>query len=119
MLKANNNENGINAKYFVKGNNEPVLSRNEKNIDFMWEMKSPDSSIQVDQFREARFDTYIHPTVDGKYTLKFIIGGGSCVVYDDEWGGAPIAIIDSNRDGGISTANIDITKGNTFHLCMI
>lgn len=121
MLKSkdNTNDGGVNARYYKKGSDEPVVSKVVDNINYMWEMKSPDPAIKVAEFREARFDTWIYPTVDGKYTLKFIVGGGSALAYNNEWGGAPIAIIESNRDNGIETANIDMQKGIPYHLCLI
>jgi len=119
MLKANDNENGVNVRYYKKGAGEPVVSKTVNNINYMWEMKSPDPAIKVDEFREARFDTWIYPIVDGKYALKFIVGGGSALVYNNEWGGAPIAIVENSRNNGIETANIDMKKGIPFHLCLI
>jgi len=119
ILSPVNGKNGFHACYYVKGKNEPVVERTESNINFMWEMKSPDPSIQVDQFREARFDAQIMPPVDGKYTFRFIIGGGSALVYNNEWAGAPMAIADPGRGTATVTAAVDLKKGVTFHLCVI
>ena len=118
MLKADDTTAGVNARYYRHGSNDPVVTKVVENVDYMWEMKSPVAEIKVEDFREARFDTWIHAKEDGKYTLKFITGGGSLLAYNNEWAGAPIVIQPSNR-GGVVTANIEIRKGNPYHLCVI
>ncbi len=118
-LKSDNGQNGFTARYFVKGKNDPVLQRIDPTVNFMWEMKSPDPSINVNDFREARYDAKVMPPVDGKYTFRFIVGGGSALVYNNEWGGAPIAIADPGRGSGTVTATVDLKKGSPYHLCVI
>lgn len=118
LLKANDTTQGVNARYYRHGSNDPVVTKVVENVDYMWEMKSPVPEIKVEDFREARFDTWIHAKEDGKYTLKFITGGGSLLAYNNEWAGAPIAISPSNR-GDVVTANVEIRKGSPFHLCVI
>jgi beta-glucosidase len=110
---------GYNAQYFVKGNNSPVITRVEPNVNFMWEMRSPDKSIKVEDFREARFDTEIIPPADGKYTLRFIVGGGSMWAYKDIFAGAPIAVADPSKGNGTVTANVDLKKGIPYRLCIV
>ena len=83
---------GFTAQYFVQGSDQPVLTRVEQAVDFMWEMKSPDASILADKFREARFEMKFIPPVDGKYTFRFTAGGGIAYVYNNEWAGAPVTI---------------------------
>ncbi len=46
----------IKAMYSVKGSDNPVLTRKEDKINFMWEMRSPDPSIPVGNWREARYE---------------------------------------------------------------
>ncbi|MCI1741714.1 MAG: glycoside hydrolase family 3 C-terminal domain-containing protein [Prevotella sp.] len=118
-LKSDNGQNGFTARYFVKGKNDPVLQRIDPTVNFMWEMKSPDPSINVNDFREARYDAQVMPPVDGKYTFRFIVGGGSALVYNNEWAGAPIAIADPGRGSGTVTATVDLKKGSPYHLCVI
>ncbi len=118
-MKPVNGVNGFRARYYVKGKEKPVMERVESNVNFMWEMKSPDPSIDVNAFREARFDAQIMAPVDGKYTFRFIVGGGSALCYHDEWGGAPIAIADKGRGAGTVTAAVDLKKGTPYHLCVI
>lgn len=109
---------GIKAEYYIKGKSTPVITRIEKNIDFMWEMKTPDSSIPVDKFREVRFQAIVNPPVDGKYTFRFIYGGGSVRVYTEGFAGAPIAI-SSPSDKGITTASVDLKHGESYHLNVV
>lgn len=118
-LKPVNGKQGFHAQYFVKGNDKPVVERTEPTVNFMWEMKSPDPSIKVDEFREARFDAEVQAPVDGKYTFRFFVSGGSALVFNNEWGGAPIAIADANQNDGYVTATIDLKKGATYHPCII
>ncbi|MDP4186123.1 MAG: glycoside hydrolase family 3 C-terminal domain-containing protein [Bacteroidota bacterium] len=116
VLKPINGVKGFRARYYIKGKEEPVLEKVVPNVNFMWEMKSPDPSIDVNEFREARFDAEIIPPVDGKYTFRFIVGG-SALCYHDEWAGAPIAIADKGKGMGTVTASVDLKKGVPYHLC--
>ncbi|MDP4275157.1 MAG: glycoside hydrolase family 3 C-terminal domain-containing protein, partial [Bacteroidota bacterium] len=119
VLKPVNGVRGFNARYYIKGKKDPVLTRIDKKVDFMWEMKAPDKSINVEDFREARYDAEIIPPVDGKYTFRFISGGGSAIAYNNEWAGAPMAIADPARGNGNVTASVDLKKGIPFHLCVV
>jgi len=119
VMKPINGVRGFNAAYFVKGKEKPVISRVEKNVDFMWEMKSPDESIKVEDFSGAHFDTEIMPPVDGKYTFRFTVGGGSIWVYNNEWAGAPVAVADNGKGLNTVTASIDLKKGVPFHMCVV
>lgn len=118
LLMADREMTGVNARYYCHGSGDPVVTKVVDNLNFMWEMKSPDPAIAVEEFREARFDTWIHAKEDGRYTIKFIVGGGSITAYNNEWGGAPIAIIPTDK-GGEVTANIEILKDSPYHLCLI
>lgn len=113
-----NGVNGFKADYYIKGQDAPSIERIEKNVDFMWEMKTPDPSIPVDKFREARFQATINPPVDGKYTFRLIYGGGDVRVYTEGFAGAPIAISNSG-DKGVTTASVDLKKGVPYHLNII
>lgn len=115
-IKTEDGKPGFRAQYYVNGKNDPVVTKTVPNVDFMWEMKSPEPSIKLEDFREARFDAEIMPPVDGKYTFRFISGGYS-LVFDNEWGGAPMAIVDKDRGMGTVTATVDLKKGVPFHLC--
>lgn len=117
-LKAINGAKGFRARYFVKGKDEPVVTKVVPNVDFMWEMKSPEPTIKLEDFREVKFDAEIIPPVDGKYTFKFI-AGGYALVFNNEWAGAPMAIVDKDRGMGTVTASVDLKKGVPFHLCTV
>jgi beta-glucosidase len=110
---------GYNAQYFVKGKDTPIITRVEPNVNFMWEMRSPDKSIKVEEFKEARFDTEIIPPIDGKYTLRFIVGGGSMWAYKDIYAGAPIAVADASKGNATVTADVDLKKGSPYRLCIV
>ena len=65
-----NGEKGSTAKYFNQGDQKPALARNEKSINFVWEMRSPDQEkINTDHF-QAEFSGNIIPPVTGTYTLN-------------------------------------------------
>ena len=110
----------VNARYYVKGQTEPVLSRTEDNIRFMWEMRAPDPSIPVEEWREARFDFTVIPPADGKYTFRFTAGGGDVFALNGEWGGAPVAVVHAGNAGhGMTTGSVDLKKGEPYQLCVI
>ncbi|MDE5636830.1 MAG: glycoside hydrolase family 3 C-terminal domain-containing protein, partial [Alistipes sp.] len=110
---------GFSARYFVRGSDEPALVRTEPKIDFMWEMKSPDPSIDVDEFSEARYELKFIPPVDGKYAFRFTAGGGIAYVYNNEWAGAPVTIAHPGKGEGTVTASLDLKKGAMLRLCVI
>lgn len=109
---------GFQARHFVKGKDAPAVARTEKKVEFMWEMKSPDPSILVGDWRCSQFEAEIMPPVDGKYTFKFTANGGQAWVFDGFFGGAPMAIADAGRGTGTVTASVDLKKGVPFHLCV-
>lgn len=109
---------GFSARYFAHGKDEAVATRTEKSIDFMWEMKSPDPSMKPDEFREAQFELKFMPQVDGKYSFRFISGGGLTYVYNNEWAGAPVTIAGKSNEP-VTTADLDLRKGETLRLCII
>lgn len=114
-------EADVNARYYVKGQDQPTLSRTEKGINFMWEMRSPDEEkVPVDNWREARFDFTVIPPADGKYTFRFTAGGGDVFALNGEWGGAPVAVVHAANAGhGTSTGSVDLKKGVPYQLCVI
>ena len=109
--------NGFTAQYFASGKDAPVVTRMEKSIDFMWEMKSPVPEMKAHEFREARFDIKFMPTVSGKYSFRFTAGGGVAYVYKDLWGGAPVSV--AGTSARPTTADLDLIKGQELHLCVI
>lgn len=121
VLKAGDNgEKGIKARYYVKGKNDPAKTTMVKELNYMWEMRSPDESISVDDWRESRYEATIIPPADGKYTFRFTVGGGNLLVFNGEWGGAPMAVANSaNGVATQATGSVDMKKGVPYTLCMI
>lgn len=110
--------NGFRAQYFVNGNPKPVITRTEKKLEFMWEMKSPDPSITRKDFGQAYFDANIIPPVDGKYTFRLTSAGGIAYMHDNEWEGAPMAVANPESKTSTVTASVDLKKGEPFHVCI-
>ncbi len=117
----NGNPTSFNARYFIKGKEAPALTRAEKGINFMWEMRSPDEEkVPVDEWTEARFDFTVIPPADGKYTFRFTAGGGDVFALNGEWGGAPVAVVHAANAGhGTATGSVDLKKGIPYQLCVI
>jgi beta-glucosidase len=115
-LKANNNVNGFNAKYYNGGlDTKPLIERIEENVDFNWEMRSPEiNTINTDNF-SAQFKTEIIPPVTGTYTLR-IKADNSAWLFVDPEGGAPIAVCDKNKGIDEATATVQMEKGKPFLL---
>lgn len=106
---------GFKASYFVKGKESPAVERIDPEINFMWEMKSPDPNIEADDFTHARYEGQIIPPMDGKYTLRVIVDGVAHL-YEAFWGGAPIAVADRNQGLRAVTASVEMKKGKPFDL---
>ena len=61
---------GMKAEYFNDGEDKPALERVEPQINFTWEMRSPDpSKVHTDDFH-ARFEGKLVPKVSGYYTFR-------------------------------------------------
>jgi len=103
---------GFQAKYFTKDGKSASVERVEPKVNFMWEMKSPDTTIPPDGFR-AQFIGRIVPPVTGTYTLRMVVGG-EAKIYTDETGGSPIAT--ASRDDGRTTATaaLQLQQGKPF-----
>lgn len=113
-LQTVSGEPGFAAKYFARGSDAPAVSRVEPQVDFMWEMRSPDKSIPPDGFR-AQFVGRIIPPATGTYTLR-LTAGGEARLYAGETGGAPIATVDRANDHPSATALAHLTQGKPFTL---
>ena len=117
-IKEIDGQKGFRARHFKVGSDVPSAEKIEGKIEFMWEMRTPDASIPLGQWRNSTFEGYIIPPVDGKYTFKFTAGGGEAWIYDGMFGGAPMAIADTDRGTGTVTASVDLKKDVPFHLCI-
>ena len=102
----------IKAMYSVKGSDNPVLTRKEDKINFMWEMRSPDPSIPVGNWREARYEISFIAPVDGKYSFRISAGGGDVILSDSWKEYAPMAVLKAaEAERGTTSAIIDLAKG--------
>ena len=102
----------INGMYSVTGNNDPVLTRKEDKINYMWEMRSPDPSIPVENWREARYELSFVAPADGKYSFRISAGGGDVILSDGWKEYAPMAVLKAaDAERGTTSAIIDLAKG--------
>lgn len=96
---------------------ERTLVRTEPQIDFMWEMKSPDKTIPVESF-SANFQGWITPPVSGVYTLRLTVGGW-CAIFPEGCYGAPTIVADDSREGERTvTATIQLQKDEPYFFCV-
>ncbi len=110
----------VHARYYKKGLEEPAVERTEDGINFMWEMRSPDASIPVQEWTEARFDFTFTAPADGKYTFRFTSGGGHVSAYNGSWEGAPVVFIRGDQKiAGTPMGTVDLKKGQDYHLCIV
>lgn len=107
---------GFKALYYEAGTAQPVVSRVEPRLNFMWEMRGPDPSIKPDGF-SANFVGRINPPVDGSYTLRVTVGGAAIITAED--GGAPVLTANCAEGRSISTAVVQMKKGHPFYLSLM
>ena len=61
---------GMKAQYFNDGEDRPALERIEPQINFTWEMRSPDpAKVHTDNFH-AHFEGKLAPKISGFYTFR-------------------------------------------------
>jgi beta-glucosidase len=109
---------GFKAAYYIKGNDSAVINRVDSTIDFMWEMKSPDTKIAPNTFSKAIYTAKIIPPIDGKYTVRMIVNGVANMyhgsLHDD-----PIAFADSRQTLNIANASLELKKNVAYELTII
>lgn len=116
VLAEQNGKSGFQAKYFNPGEKSPAVERVEPELNFLWEMRSPDfGKVKVEKFR-AEFTTRIIPPVSGTYALRVTVGAGSAWMFADPVGGAPLAVADTGRSVPSATANVQMQAGKPFFL---
>ncbi|MHB8339004.1 MAG: glycoside hydrolase family 3 C-terminal domain-containing protein, partial [Ignavibacteriaceae bacterium] len=117
-LRTDDGKNGFTAKYYNgEISDKPVITRFEKNVDFNWEMRSPDiEKINSDNF-SAQFTTQIIPPVTGTYVLR-VKADDNAWIFVDRRGGAPIAVTVSDKNNGVgeATATVQMVKGEPFFI---
>jgi beta-glucosidase len=114
LVKTMDGQQGFQAKYYAKGKDKPAVERVEPQINFMWEMRSPDATIPPDGF-QADFIGQIIPPTSGNYTLR-VTAGGNAWVFVEKGGGAPTAIADRAMGIPSATALIQMQKGKPVYL---
>jgi beta-glucosidase len=116
VLTEENGRRGFMAKYFNPGKKLPVVARVESELNFVWEMRSPElGKVKVSGFR-AEFSARIIPPVSGTYALRVTAGAGSAWMFADPVGGAPLAVADAGRGIPNATANVQMQAGRPFFL---
>lgn len=107
-----NGEKGFTAKYFNQGDQKPAVTRNEKSINFVWEMRSPDQErINTDHF-QAEFTGSIIPPVTGTYTFKLSADNSAWLWA--EGAETPLAICDIDKGNKSATAVVKMEAGKPF-----
>ena len=110
MLPQKNGEKGFLARYYNQGESDPALSRIEKSINFVWEMRSPDlEKINPDHFR-AEFTGSILPPVTGTYILKISADENATLMGSE----TPLAICDIGKGSRTATATVQMEAGKPF-----
>lgn len=108
------NEPGWKATY---AGGDRTVARTEPQIDFMWEMKSPDKTIPVESF-SANFQGWVTPPVSGIYTLRLTVGGW-CAIFPEGCYGAPTIVADDSREGERTViATIQLQKDVPYFFCV-
>ncbi|WP_299017298.1 glycoside hydrolase family 3 protein [uncultured Polaribacter sp.] len=80
-----NGKVGLKAEYFDNKNweGEPVIIRNDTNVDFIWMPKKPLENLQKDNF-SVRWTGEITPKENGKYRIGFQASNGVKFYFNDE-----------------------------------
>lgn len=114
-LQTASGQAGFTANYYNGGIKEtPAVTRLENNINFNWEMKSPDvGRVNPDDF-SARFCTLIIPPVTGTYSLRIKTDNHAWLYSDTN--GAPIAVSSGDRGNGEAIAIVQMIKGKPFFI---
>ena len=115
-MKDQNGKKGFVAKYYKAGDSKPVVERIESQLNFLWEMRSPDMEKISPEHFSAQFSGEIIPPVSGTYTLRVTSGGGSAWLFVDAVGGAPLTLADNGKGVPTATANVQMQAGKPFFI---
>jgi beta-glucosidase len=109
-MMAQNGEKGFLAKYFNNGDREPAVTRIEKSLNFVWEMRSPDlEKIKPDYFH-AEFTGSIIPPVTGTYILKLSADNRALLLGSE----TPYALCDIDKGIKTATGAVHMEAGKPF-----
>ena len=111
VVQAVDGTRGFGAKYFAQGSADPVVQRTEPQVNFMWEMRSPDQKIPPDGFR-AQFLGIILPPVTGTYAIRIVAGGEARLNVE----GGPSAVVNRAAGRPSATVMVAMQKGKPYAL---
>lgn len=85
LLTPDKKENGLQAEYFnnIDLSGKPVITRIEKNLDYMWDNSSPAPEIGINNF-SIRFSGYIKPDKSTECIFYTLSDDGIRVTIDDK-----------------------------------
>jgi beta-glucosidase len=107
---------GFRALYFQGGNAQPAVQRVDPQINFMWEMRTPDQDKIKGNDYSVHYVGHIDPPVDGSYTLRVTAGGSAQIMTED--GGAPVLLADRGAGRPTSTSVVQMKKGHPFYISL-
>ncbi|RZJ92205.1 MAG: hypothetical protein EOO20_02635, partial [Chryseobacterium sp.] len=107
---------GFKSSYFENDSDKSVLSRVDPGVDFMWEMKSPDASIDPTKFKKAHFEGSLIPPMDGKYTIRIIVNGIAYLYHGIGKDKQQIAFGDSQQTLKVANASVELKKNVPFDI---
>jgi beta-glucosidase len=107
---------GFAATYSNAGSRRPEVETSVPEIDFVWEMRSPDvEKIQPRNFR-AVFSGVILPPLTGTYTFRMTTGAGKGKLVDEKTFYSPLATTDSAQGVYSSTASMHLEAGQPYSI---
>lgn len=104
------NVRGMRAEYFNDGNDKAVLTRVEPQVNFTWEMSSPDpKKVHVDNFH-ARMTGTLMPKQSGYYTVRLTSQDTGVLIVDNN------PVIRNTERGHVQsgTAMIYLQEGKSY-----
>jgi beta-glucosidase len=115
VMQPINGVKGFQVQYTQQGDTKPAIGTVVPDVNFMWEMRTPDPRIKTDLFK-AHFAGHIIPPMDGLYTLRVITGGSVWLHGIDQ--GSPIAIADTSQGRSDVSAVVVMKKGIPFPITL-
>jgi beta-glucosidase len=105
---------GMKAEYYNDGDPTPVLERIEPQINFTWEMRSPDPArVHTDNFH-ATFEGKLAPKVSGYYTFRLSSEDTATLWVDRN----PIIVNTAAGHSQINTAIFRLEAGQVYDVRM-